>query len=439
MKRFIPIGIFLYIGLVALIHLPIARAQVVCNPAGNPSGSWIQSFGSYDIGDVAIFGPSCGQISDGGIQAATSITPISGATNVTSANCGTRFLATIPTNGATYALTAPSAASLPSNCIISATAPNNRGLQINFTGLPQFILWPSQNVTLVARSTGWIVTAAPGLWVPNIQPTLCVYKGGNASDTQDGLDGSPSSDLGAGCLALLQTASNIFYGQINLAGAGPIIALNGVNSTVFTEALSMGGQLTGNNLLTLRVDGGALVWQSATACITVADNANFAFNANNSIKLKCNTSNTASTGAFFLHQFAVFDINHTAAVTWVPGGSNDHYMFIDSVGNVTISGAGGLVMGDSSAESAESIVRCDHHCGGITLSGALACSPNLTIGFAFILRAGSFMNTNATFPGCTIAGSSPISGNSVLWENGTTIPGGATATTGAQIFTSGQG
>lgn len=411
-----------------------ASAQVTCNPAGSPSGSWVQSYGSYIIGDVAIFGPGCDQLSDGGIQAATSITPISGATNVTSANCGTRFLPTVSNTGATYAITGPSAASLPTNCIISVTAPANRGVQLNFSGITQFILWPNQNITFVARSTGWIITSSPGLWIPQSGATLCVYKGGSAADTQDGLDSTPTADAGAGCLATVQHCVSVFYGQVNLASASPICALNGLNATTFSESVSFGGQLTGNNLLHIRIDGGALVWQSTTACVTAADNAEVALDINNSITFQCNTGNTAVTGAFKSHQFAVYDITLTAATTWIPGGSNDSFYANDCCGSATISGAGGLVIGDGAARSAESLIHCDEHCAKVTLSGSYGFSPNVTMTSIFVMNAMSFITTNATFPGAPAMSATTVK-SGVLCTSGTTIPGTATATSPGVIFT----
>jgi hypothetical protein len=411
--------------------IPQAHAQATCNP----NAPWVTQFGTMTIGDVLIYGPGCNQFEDGGIQAATSTTIISGATTVSNANCGTIFLPTVAANAPTYGVTMPAAASLPNNCIIGVIAPSGRGVNIIMPGTiyasPGRILWPTQSIRMIANnSAGWQISDNPNRWLLTASQEICVVQGGN--DQQDGLVTSAAS---GGCMGHVQSA--VFaIGQF-WDGGGYNACSIGVyagGTSIINESVSTTGQSVGC-FLTFNIRG-VVTWTGPTSCISTGDNGIAIFNANLGFApiLKCNSTNPVGSGQFYLHQNGVFDIN--GAMEWVPQGSNDTLVFIDAQGRVNTNFTnGGLVIGDANAETFEAVFRCDEHCAGFTGSGTAAFSPNVSGSYAYVFLGGSWGDSNITWTGTfTGALASIVSGNSVFITNGVTIPGGApAATTGGQV------
>lgn len=291
---------------------------------------------------------------------------------------------------------------------------------------PEIRLWPGQSRWIVNQNNVWTLNP-DARWVLPGTRELCVTQ--NGSDSSDGLG------PGTGCLAKIQSAITAIGQEWDGSGYYACnIGLYSGGTNIFNEATGQTGQSVGC-YLTINVRSGGLTLTSSRSCFSFGDNAIFIldFRTVNVLTLNCNTGNTAATAAIYFHQTGILDIFGTALL-WIPGGNQDDLLFIDAQGRGTIS-LNSLNIGDGAARSFNSVFNCDANCAGLQVSGSLGCAANLIPGAAFIARSGSFINTTASWPGCASFAASPISGNSKIITNGTTIPGGTSATTGGQVCT----
>lgn len=352
---------------------------------------------------------------------------VSSNDTASSSDCGKLILAS-----GYITLTLPAANSVPSGCRIGY---KNTGV---YTGigsargkiLANFpadfaannILYPSQSGEVTSDGTNWYTSVDPGRWLIPTNVELCVRQDG--SNTSDGLgNGTVASD----CLATIQRAVTIIGTQFDGGGYNACnVGLYAGGTSIFSEAVTMTGQSVGC-YLTFNFRG-AITHTSTTSCYTGGDNGIAIWNTNLGFApiFRCNTSNAGSIGAFYCHQTCIFDI--IGPMQWVPGGTNDQFLFVDGQGRVTANFTGaGLVVGDGATRSFNNMFQCDQHCAQIQVSGSVGFSANVTGNRIFAAYGGSLMNTNASFAGSVTGITTSIaSGYSVLNINGTTIPGGTT-------------
>lgn len=416
----------------AVFNPAAAQWQTPTHSVPLGKGAGVVGFGAAAPGASGSPLLSNGAGADPSFRPLLTATPLSAAHTITTADCGLWFLPTVSSNGATYAVTFPAATSFPNDCAMVVTAPGNRGVGIVIPGTrfaSNAMLWPNQRIKVTVESGGYLVED-PGPWVQS--SALCVWKGGSGSDLQDGLDGSPATTGGAGCLANIGTCVNLQYTFIrgnftcNLAGAA--------NASFLEDNVQMGGQLTGSNLLTFNVNAPGMLWQANTSCFTAADGAELAVNILNAFKAQCNLNNLTVQGFFKGHQANVLDFLATAATfTYIPGGIHDSLYANDADGRATINGT--FVLGDGSTRALGSIIDCEQKCG-VTVSGTFAFAGNFTLQTPMIVNNLSFVANSATYGTPTATGTAiNVDGNSVLRTSGASFPGGTVTTSnGGRAF-----
>lgn len=285
---------------------------------------------------------------------------------------------------------------------------------------------------LLSPRTRWL---APGRG--NVYE-LCVRQDG--SDSNDGF-GTAASD----CLALPQTAINIIGtewdgGGYNVCAVGFYAGGTSTLPVSTQTGQSIGCYLTYNIRGTVKFTG-------AGSCFSNGDNAISIWNWNLTFvpTFACNTANTASIGQFKCHQTCIYDFNGGTAI-WIPGGitglgtggtkgTNDAFFDVDLQGSASFNAQ--INVGNNvDTYAPNALVFCESHCSKVTMSGTIAFNSFVTMGVAFVLRAGSVINTTLTWAGVTATNPSTPTGNSILITNGTTIPGGTATATGGQVCTS---
>lgn len=303
------------------------------------------------------------------------------------------------------------------------------GHAVTLSGFPTdlySLLWPQQalSVQVNAAGTAWVTIQNPGPWILPTSAEICVTQNGN--DANDGLG------AGTGCMASIQNAILRIGSQWNGGGYnGCAVGLYSGGTNIFNEAVAQTGQSLGC-YLTYNTRGN-VTWQSTTYCLSIGDNAIAIVNWTSAVlTLKCNTGNNASVGAFVCHQTCIYDLNG-GTVIWLPGGSNDTFLYVDLQGSATINTT--VNIGDgTNTYSFLTFIYCVSHCSKITTSGSVGFNAHVTGTLALALSSGSVITTTMSWPGAP-GGFSPTTptGNSILITNGTTIPGGTASATGGQV------
>lgn len=279
---------------------------------------------------------------------------------------------------------------------------------------PEIRLWPLQSRWIFNQNNVWNLDPAQR-WKLPAETEVCV-DAVSGSDSNDGLG------VGTRCFQHIQFAENVIYQEWDANNFPPNI---GLYTGPFNEAVSIQGQLTGYNFTRIRTRA-ANTWTNSSNCMKVNDGAELILDATFGFSQtwQCNTGNAAATAAIYGHGPMVTDI--LGAHTWIPGGSNDSFIFVDKEGDFTISGSGaGIVLG-TGAQSAATFITCDYHCSGVTVGGTMSYGGLVNIAAYYIAKGGSIISHSANPTGTPgTIGVSVINGLSILRENGLTPPGGA--------------
>lgn len=294
-------------------------------------------------------------------------------------------------------------------------------------------IYNQNNVWLLDPRTRWLTPGRGNVY------ELCVRQDG--SDSNDGF-GSAAAD----CLASIQTAINIIGTEWDGGGYNACaIGLYAGGTSTFTENGSQTGESVGC-YLTYNFRG-AVTWTGSSSCLNAGDGSITILNWNLgfSPSFKCNTANDAAVGQFKCHQTCVYDTNGGTAI-WIPGGvtglgtggtkgTNDVFFYVDLQGSASLNASVNVGNGTDTFNPL-AYLYCEAHCSKITASGAIASSALVTFAVPFVLRSGSVLNTSLSWPGTSASSAGPVTGNSVLIYNGTTLPGGTpTGATGGQVCT----
>lgn len=327
---------------------PERASASTCNPAGNPTGAWVQSVGTYTIGDVVIFGPGCNQIQDGGpLTNSTFLVVSSGPFTFTTAHCAVDIIF----EGNTYfSASIGSAASFGicqlrlRNGDVYTGAGSGRARNISLNGFGSFNLYPGQYLNLQSDGTNWNPSEPlrnDGLgfvWFATAPVQFFVDNGG--SNGNDGL----ASGAG-GAFQTMQHCSGAAYSLIYTKNYGSVVCSMTAGQT-FSEAVVTFYQLPG---------GGTLIFNSATpgsrfnwnclaslacwqfgdwalvgitdALLTPTNSSGFIFSGHNWGVLDVNTNvqvvgNSLNTTAFGCDFDTQFNINNGLTYSGVGGGSN---------------------------------------------------------------------------------------------------------------------
>jgi hypothetical protein len=287
---------------------------------------------------------------------------------------------------------------------------------------PEIRLWPGQTRMIYAQNNVWLLDDNTR-WKLPAETEICV-DANTGSDSNDGLG------VGTRCFQHIQFATNVVYQDLDANNFPPDI---GLYTGPFTEAVSMQGQITGYNFIRFRTRA-ANTWASTVSCVTVNDNAEAIFDASFGFTQKwtCNTNNTTSLGAIYGHQLMVTDI--VGAHQWIPGGTNDNFVFMDGEGRGDISGSGaGIILG-SGAQTGATFVTCNYHCAGVTIGGTISYGGAINITNLYIVKGGSVIDHSANPTGSPgTIGVTVVNGLSILRENGLTLPGGTTTANGGVV------
>lgn len=346
----------------------------------------------------------------------------------TAADCNKVIIAT----GGFKTLTLPAASAVQAGCVIGyrndevySGIGTGRGKKISgaptdFTPDSRSILYPNQAGAVVSDGTNWKSLVKPGRWILPAGAELCMRQDGD--DTSDGLG---NGTVAADCLATIQTAVNTIGkawdgGGYNACNIG---VYAGGTSTLATATQT--GQSVGCYLTINLYDN--VTWSATGPCYSTGDNAIIIFNVSTgkTLTLQCNTSNAASSGAFYGHQTVIMDINGPGTYKWISGGSADNFLFMDAQGRAALNAP--FTLGDGSVRSGNTFITCDAHCAGVVVAGNITTATSMTLSRMYALYGGSWMNLGATYTTTgTVSNASLVSGNSTLITNGATPPTGTT-------------
>lgn len=283
-------------------------------------------------------------------------------------------------------------------------------------GLTSSILWPLQTVGVQVVNSAWQVVYNPGRWKVPSQQTIHVdaVNGNNANDGLTTGSGGAVQDAQEAWLRAAYDFDN--------DGHTPIIAM--ACSQTHTVALSMGGIPLGTNLVQLSPDGNcSFTWSNAGAAITISDLAELDIRLNHygssgGMTCSANTSNATDTGCIYMHNDSVLDIE--GATTWVPGGANDNFLYCDGACGFAI--ANGVTHSGSGTGNYYIYMSAG---GKGTASGSFNASGSGSDTGVFYLYGRAMLNLGGPAgAGWASLGPTKIYANSVLVNNGVSIPGG---------------
>jgi hypothetical protein len=428
---FLIIGIFSY-------HPERARtASVTCNPQGNPTGAWLQSYGTYTIGDILLFGPGCNQVQDGGpINTGTYQIVSSGPFTFTTAQCNVEVIF----EGNTYFTASIGSAASFGTCNlrlrngdIYTGSGSGRGRQISLNGFGTFNLYPGQMLNLQSDGTNWnpsVPLRNDGLGFPwqatgSVQLYVNVVSGNN---NNDGLDSSAPFPSLARCAAVAyQIVYTKNYGSV-ICSAPATQSL-----TEFVQVfypINGGGTLIFNS----QTPGSQFTWNCPAnqGCLQFGDGALVGL-TDISFQPAASSSDIISG-----HNHGVLDANTNLKFTMANGtrgvfsGDFDAHFNINNGFNYV--GTGNFLFGGTTTNTSGLCQGCKWN-----INGAINSVGTTTLSRQFIFGAGQ----DAVFQGNVSWGTTGLStsvglvqGNSVLNNFAGAPPGGApTPTTGGQYCT----
>ncbi|NPU63393.1 hypothetical protein HL667_00085 [Bradyrhizobium sp. 83012] len=303
---------------------------------------------------------------------------------------------------------------------------------------PEVQMPPSTSRWIYAQNNVWKLSDQQRWLTPgrgNIYE-LCVVGGG--SNSNDGFGSGSTSD----CLASIQEAVHRIGmswdgGGYNACSVG-IYA--GAYGTVSQTGSAVGCYLTFNVRGTMSMTGTGACFANGDGSISVW-NWNLGFVPT----FKCNTANSAGTGAFYCHQTCIYDFNGGTAI-WIPGGveglgtggtkgTNDVFFYVDLQGSASYNAQVNVGNGTDTFNPL-AFVFAEGHASQITLSGTIAFNPFVTMNKALVLQVGSLITHTASWPGASVTNATTVKGGAILVQS-STVPGpAATATSPGVICTS---
>jgi len=417
---------FCYFGMVAP-----APAQTTCNPNGSPTGAWIQSSGTYTIGDIVTFGPGCSQVQDGGpINSGTFQKVTSGPFTFTTAQCNVEVIF----EGNTYfAASIGSAASFGScnlrlrNGDIYTGPGSGRGRLLTINGFGSFILYPGQYLNLQSDGLNWLPSCPlknDGLGCPWFATASVQFFDDNGgSDTNnDGLAAGAS-----GAFRNMAHCALVAYNVVYTKNLGSILCSQ-TAAQAFTEFLQVFYPLNGGGTLTFNsaTPGSKFSWVCPvnTYCLQFGDNALVGVTDAQYV------TNPSSIAIFLGHNYGVLDVNTNVAFN-MNGGQSIFTCDFDTHFNIN---------NGFNYQNSFSFLFVGCQGSSWNFNGAINTSAAATLSRLFNLPTSSkaTFNGNVTWGTTGLTTSAGlVSGNSVLNNFSGTLPGGApTPTTGGQYCTS---
>lgn len=414
-----------------------------CNPSGNPTGAWVQSVGTYTLGDLVLFGPGCNQIQDGGPLNSGSFQVISaGPVTLTTAQCNVDV---IFEGNVYFAVSIGSAASFGScqlrmrNGDIYTGVGTGRARQLTVSGFGTFNLYPGQYLNLQSDGANWnpdhpIRNDGMGyVWEATNGVTFFIDSGAAGSDSNDGLAATSPFKTLTNCAVV---AYRIVYTKIYSSVTCSAIA--GDNFTEFVQVfypINGGGTLIFNSA----TPGSRFTWTCPNnqGCLQFGDGAlvgatDIAF-----------VQNVSSHDIISGHNHSVFDGNTNLSFTlanslsFIFSGDFDAHFNINN--GFIYSGTGYALFGGAGGGNGYSGLcqACKWNINGAINTSA---ATTITHFFSFIAAEAVVFQGNVSFgtTSLTVSGGNVLTGNSVVNnQSGSAPPGGApTPATGGQYCTS---
>jgi len=275
-------------------------------------------------------------------------------------------------------------------------------------------LGPLQSVGVQIVNGAWATYYNPGRWQTSGETFFVDPSAG--SDLNDGLAaGSGNAFLTIG------HAINVFYASVS-HNYGNVPTINVLSGSTVTESLVITGQPVGVDGVLIQGNGGAFTWNaSSTFCVEVGDMAIVQFN---NVTFACG-SGAQTHFAVFGHNQAVVDLG--TGITFGNQGSNGDDIHCDFQTQINLNNS--YTITGTKANHINMISHCATSYSSITVTA----SATPTIGVFIKAYGGSYMNAfSATYSGAYTAGMKQwdVQGNSVLLNDGTTIPGSVAGTSG---------
>lgn len=350
---------------------------------------------------------------------------VSSDTSITSSLSGFDILA----SGGMRTITLPSPIADCDIRIINGDSGNGKIL----AGFPADVnpkLYPKQAIAVDSDGSAWFATDKPGRWAIPAGTVVYVHSASSlGNDANDGLTpGTPLQKIG--------TAGHICQTDFDINQTSPIIAPM-AGAAFVGDALNLGGQPTGGNLIQLSPYGtGSITWTCSGPCISVGDNAElniawWGLSTGATVLLQGNTANAASNGSIYMHNNGLFDMSGVCTI--VGSGLNTSAFFFDG----PTAGAA-IANGFNIQNTFGDVFRMDEGGGRFTFSGDIKPTAPTIVGRMFAI-----LGTNELILGSPLTGSSAylsvgqsiVSGNAVMVTNGVAIPGGVGTTQGGRAVT----
>jgi hypothetical protein len=295
-------------------------------------------------------------------------------------------------------------------------------------------LYPKQAVGITTRDGDWVTKSKPGRYRLTRETKLLVDN--NGDDGNDGISLPLQHIATAGI-----TIETDFDNQLKLAVIAPT-----VGQSFIEDALELGGQPTGSNLVVLAPNGdGGITLVNSGPCVVGADNAELylwanKYGPNGQIDFYCNKSNTALTGHIYAHNNFLFD--GSGKLVFHGSGSNDNAIFMDG----PTAGAS-VTDGIQVAGTFDTIWRMDEGGGRYTL-GCSTAGCKSVVPIADESRAQPFANRMfmilgteqlllggcPTDGGYASLGPSIVGGYGAIVTFGCAIPGGIIKSQGGAVW-----
>ncbi len=272
----------------------------------------------------------------------------------------------------------------------------------------EFILYPGQAIVVENQNNFWRVYDKQRYkMMANV--TLFVDSGG--ADNNDGLT------LGTAYLTP-QAAVDAFYEDFDgngykNANHQMFVQLTGGQS--FTGPVTLIGQPTGCNVITIKGGGSQAVIASTTDGVVVGDGAECILDT---LAWNCNSGNTLGLAAIRAHNNGIIDL--FGAHLFIGNGANCAAIYSDSLAMMSTSTSALSVNGTFG-----DIIHMDKG-GTLTVGGAITPNGGCTAARVYFLNGAAqlYIGAQASNVGWTAVGASVANFNSCGHLNGTTIPGG---------------
>lgn len=282
----------------------------------------------------------------------------------------------------------------------------------------EFILYPKQSIVVENQNNLWQIY---GRQRYKMMATQNLYVDNAGANNNDGM-------TLATAYATPQAAVDAFYEDFDgngykNANHQMISLLTGGQG--FTGPVTLIGQPTGCNVITIKGNGSQAVISSVTDGVVVGDGAECIVDT---LAWNCNSGNTTGLAAIRGHNNAIIDLVGP-------------HLFIGNGVNCAAIYSGSLAMMSASSSALSfsgtfgDLIHMDKG-GTLTVGGALTPSGTVNTARAYNLNGGAkvYIGTAMVTVGWTSMGASIIDDGSSIHLNGTTIQGGTSLLHGGQAF-----